>query len=150
MFHVLCRQLQWQLNCAVQYTYVWLPLPLTSKWSCLWWLRSTGRSRMWWVSTANMWTSSSGYVAGGLRFDLCLCSWGVWRLCWLKGSIFVWFYSLLLSLGKNSELCDVLQELQIFSMRLEEVAIRIPIPREVYLILWESIIRLTCGTFVEG
>jgi len=68
----------------------------------------------------------------------------------LGGSIFVWFYSLLLFLGKNSETCDVLQELQIFSMRLEEVAMRIPIPREVYLILWESIIRLTCSTFVEG
>jgi len=55
-----------------------------------------------------------------------------------------------LSLGKNTETCDALQELQIFSMRLEEVAMRIPIPREVYLILWESIIRLTCSTFVEG
>lgn len=42
------------------------------------------------------------------------------------------------------------QELQIFSMRLEEVVLRIPIPREVYLILWESIIQLTCKTFVEG
>jgi hypothetical protein len=42
------------------------------------------------------------------------------------------------------------QELQIFSMRLEEVMLRIPIPREVYLILWESIIQLTCKTFVEG
>jgi hypothetical protein len=42
------------------------------------------------------------------------------------------------------------QELQIFSMRLEKVVLRIPIPREVYLILWESIIQLTCKTFVEG
>jgi hypothetical protein len=42
------------------------------------------------------------------------------------------------------------QDLQIFSMRLEEVMLRIPIPREVYLILWESIIQLSCKTFVEG
>jgi hypothetical protein len=35
-------------------------------------------------------------------------------------------------------------------MRLEEVAMRIPIPQEVYVVLWESIIRLTCRTFVEG
>jgi hypothetical protein len=43
-----------------------------------------------------------------------------------------------------------LQELQIFSMRLEEVAMRVPIPREVYVTLWENIIHLTCNTFVEG
>jgi hypothetical protein len=42
------------------------------------------------------------------------------------------------------------QELQIFSLRLEEVALHIPLPREVYLILWESIIQFTCSTFVEG
>jgi hypothetical protein len=42
------------------------------------------------------------------------------------------------------------QELQIFSMRLEEVAMRIPIPREVCIILWQSIFHLTCNTFVEG
>jgi hypothetical protein len=42
------------------------------------------------------------------------------------------------------------QELQIFSLRLEDVSLRIPLPREVYLILWESVIQLTCSTFVEG
>lgn len=65
-------------------------------------------------------------------------------------SIFLWSYSLILSLGKNGETCDALQELQIFTMRLEEIATRIPIPHEVHLILWENVIRRACSTFVEG
>ncbi|PNF39556.1 Syndetin [Cryptotermes secundus] len=54
-------------------------------------------------------------------------------------------------MSQHSKYVDILlRELQIFSMRLEEVVLRIPIPQEVYLILWESIIQLTCKTFVEG
>ncbi|PSN30261.1 Syndetin [Blattella germanica] len=53
--------------------------------------------------------------------------------------------------AKNKLKCHyLLQELQIFSMRLEEVAMRVPIPREVYTVLWENIIHLTSNTFVEG
>lgn len=42
------------------------------------------------------------------------------------------------------------QELMIFSKRLEEVSVRVPLPREVHVLLWQSICHLTCNTFVEG
>lgn len=121
------RQLLWLVNCAARYTCVCLPVLSTSKGSWLWWLRSIGRSRKWWVSTASMLTSFSGYVLFQ-GFAACLC-----------------LYAGTVKMG----MC-CLQELQIFSMRLEEVSLRIPIPREVYVILWQNIFHLTCNTFVEG
>ncbi|GFG36817.1 hypothetical protein Cfor_08649 [Coptotermes formosanus] len=54
-------------------------------------------------------------------------------------------------MSQHSQYVDVLlRELQIFTMRLEEIATRIPIPHEVHLILWENVIRRACSTFVEG
>ncbi|XP_069681255.1 syndetin isoform X2 [Periplaneta americana] len=54
-------------------------------------------------------------------------------------------------MSQHSQYVDILlRELQVFSMRLEEVAMRIPIPREVYITLWENIVHLTSNTFVEG
>ncbi|KAJ9592435.1 hypothetical protein L9F63_015851 [Diploptera punctata] len=54
-------------------------------------------------------------------------------------------------MSQHSQYVDILlRELQIFSMRLEDVAMRVPIPREVYITLWENIIHLTNNTFVEG
>ncbi|KAK7862939.1 hypothetical protein R5R35_004896 [Gryllus longicercus] len=54
-------------------------------------------------------------------------------------------------MSQHSQYVDILlRELQIFSMRLEGIVAHVPIPREVYNILWEHIIHEICNTFVEG
>ncbi|XP_072029065.1 syndetin-like isoform X2 [Amphiura filiformis] len=54
-------------------------------------------------------------------------------------------------MSQHSAYVDVLlQEFQIFSNRLTDVNRRVPVPTEVYTILWEHIIRLANRTFVEG
>ena len=40
--------------------------------------------------------------------------------------------------------------LQVLSMRLEEVSQTSPIPEEAYTALWESIVRITNRTLLEG
>ena len=42
------------------------------------------------------------------------------------------------------------QDLQVFSMRLEEVGRRLPVPRPVYDTLWDQCIRVANRAFVEG
>ncbi|XP_077862394.1 syndetin-like [Saccoglossus kowalevskii] len=44
----------------------------------------------------------------------------------------------------------LLQELQLFDLRIQEVARKVPLPQPVYYILWEHVIRLSNWTFVEG
>ncbi|XP_070550140.1 syndetin-like [Ptychodera flava] len=44
----------------------------------------------------------------------------------------------------------LLEELQVFDLRVQDVARRVPLPQPVYYILWEHIIRLCNWTFVEG
>nr|CAD7572468.1 unnamed protein product [Timema californicum] len=41
-------------------------------------------------------------------------------------------------------------DLQIFSMRLEEVSCRVPLSPDILNILWENVAYLCCNTFVEG
>lgn len=43
-----------------------------------------------------------------------------------------------------------LASLQVLSMRLEEVSRTSPIPEEAYMALWESIVRITNRTLLEG
>lgn len=54
----------------------------------------------------------------------------------------------------NSYVDQLLRELQIFSMRLTEVFQKhlnsIQIPKQVYSILWENVLRLANRTFIEG
>ncbi|CAG2107981.1 unnamed protein product [Medioppia subpectinata] len=54
----------------------------------------------------------------------------------------------------NSYVDLLLRELQIFSMRLNEVFVKqlmgIEIPKEVYQCLWEHVLRLSNRTFIEG
>ncbi|XP_066997108.2 syndetin [Anabrus simplex] len=54
-------------------------------------------------------------------------------------------------MSQHSQYVDILlRELQIFAMRLDGVVSRIPIPREVYNILWEHVIQEICNAFIEG
>lgn len=50
----------------------------------------------------------------------------------------------------SSYVDSILREMQVFSMRLGEVSKRVPIPQEVYNILWSHCIRIATRTFVEG
>ncbi|XP_071454406.1 syndetin [Hetaerina americana] len=54
-------------------------------------------------------------------------------------------------MSQHSPYIDILlRELQIFAMRLEGVASRVPLPSSVHLILWQQVVGLVCDTFVEG
>lgn len=43
-----------------------------------------------------------------------------------------------------------LPPMQVLSMRLEEASQTSPIPEEAYMALWESIVRITNRTLLEG
>lgn len=50
----------------------------------------------------------------------------------------------------NSYIDMILREVQIFRLRLEEVAHKVPIANEVYRVLWESIAHIVTHTLVQG
>lgn len=50
----------------------------------------------------------------------------------------------------SSYIDTLLREIQIFAMRMEDVALRIPVPKEVYKCLWENIAHIVTHTLVEG
>ncbi|XP_063219060.1 syndetin [Bacillus rossius redtenbacheri] len=53
--------------------------------------------------------------------------------------------------SEHSQYVDnLLRELQIFSMRLDDIGRRIPLSQEVLNTLWESVAYLCCNMFVEG
>ncbi|KAK3932845.1 Syndetin [Frankliniella fusca] len=53
--------------------------------------------------------------------------------------------------SQHSQYVDfILREMQIFSMRLEEVASHLFISKDVYDTLWEALVIVCCNTFVEG
>nr|CAD7441142.1 unnamed protein product [Timema bartmani] len=54
-------------------------------------------------------------------------------------------------MSQHSQYVDnLLRDLQIFSMRLEEVSCRVPLSPDILNILWENVAYLCCNTFVEG
>ncbi|CAG9770249.1 unnamed protein product [Ceutorhynchus assimilis] len=50
----------------------------------------------------------------------------------------------------NSYIDMILREVQIFRLRLEEVAHKVPISNDVYRVLWESIAHIVTHTLVQG
>nr|CAH7728593.1 unnamed protein product [Callosobruchus chinensis] len=50
----------------------------------------------------------------------------------------------------NSYIDMILKEVQIFTIRLEEVAVKVPISQEVYKSLWENIAHIVTHTLVQG
>jgi hypothetical protein len=44
----------------------------------------------------------------------------------------------------------ICQEVQIFTLRLEEVAVKVPVASEVSSSLWESIAHIITHTLVQG
>ncbi|XP_045136373.1 syndetin-like [Portunus trituberculatus] len=54
-------------------------------------------------------------------------------------------------MSQHSQYVDILlRQLQVLSMRLEEASQTSPIPEEAYTALWESIVRITNRTLLEG
>ncbi|KAG0726577.1 Syndetin [Chionoecetes opilio] len=54
-------------------------------------------------------------------------------------------------MSQHSQYVDILlRQLQVLSMRLEEMSQTSPIPEEAYTALWESIVRITNRTLLEG
>ncbi|VEN33781.1 unnamed protein product [Callosobruchus maculatus] len=50
----------------------------------------------------------------------------------------------------NSYIDMILKEVQIFTIRLEEVAVKVPISQEVYKSLWENVAHIVTHTLVQG
>ncbi|XP_058972812.1 syndetin [Pocillopora verrucosa] len=54
-------------------------------------------------------------------------------------------------MSQHNAYVDILvRELQVFSMRLSQLAKQIPVPQEAHSVLWDHCIRLVNRTFVEG
>ncbi|XP_031566777.1 syndetin-like [Actinia tenebrosa] len=54
-------------------------------------------------------------------------------------------------MSQHNTYVDILvREFQVFSMKMTQLSKRIPVPKEVYVVLWDHCVRLANRTFVEG